>query len=160
MADKELRRMNRTELIEIIYAQQQNERQLREENEELHRQLDDKLLRLEKAGSIAEAALSLNHIFEDAEAAAQQYLISIQQFDSEASKIISDAKQQADDIVREAEKQAQETEEKCRLMRERTEKDIQRMQAVFIKDMKSTLEKYPGLAERMSDDAENRKTGE
>lgn len=39
MADNELRRMNRTELIEIIYAQQQNERQLRDENEELHREL-------------------------------------------------------------------------------------------------------------------------
>lgn len=28
--------------------------------------LEDKHLRLEKAGSIAEAALSLNHVFEDA----------------------------------------------------------------------------------------------
>ncbi|MCD7837336.1 MAG: hypothetical protein LUG65_00290 [Clostridiales bacterium] len=77
MADKELRGMNRTELIEIIYALQQNERTLRAENEALRRQLDDKILRMEKAGSIAEAALSLNHIFEDAEAAAQQYLDSL-----------------------------------------------------------------------------------
>ncbi|MCD8142032.1 MAG: DNA repair protein [Clostridiales bacterium] len=70
--------MNRTELIEIIYALQQNERTLRTENEELRRQLEDKTIRIEKAGSIAEAALSLNHIFEDAEAAARQYLASIQ----------------------------------------------------------------------------------
>ncbi|MCD7960056.1 MAG: hypothetical protein LUF89_11470 [Ruminococcus sp.] len=66
MAEKELRRMNRTELIEIIYALQQNKKTLREENEKLRRQLKEKLLRMENAGSIAEAALSLHHIFEDA----------------------------------------------------------------------------------------------
>ncbi|MCD7884322.1 MAG: hypothetical protein LUI87_11570 [Lachnospiraceae bacterium] len=77
MAEKELRRMNRTELIEIIYALQQNGMTLQQENEELRRQLEEKTIRMEKAGSIAEAALSLNHIFEDAEAAAQQYLDSV-----------------------------------------------------------------------------------
>ncbi|MCD8378749.1 MAG: hypothetical protein LUC95_00155, partial [Lachnospiraceae bacterium] len=70
MAEKELRKMNRTELIEIIYALQQNEKSLRRENEDLHEQLEDKTIRLEKSGSIAEAALGLNHIFEDAEKAA------------------------------------------------------------------------------------------
>ncbi|MCC8045586.1 MAG: hypothetical protein LIP12_08835 [Clostridiales bacterium] len=77
MAEKELRRMNRTELIEIIYALQQNGMTLQQENEELHRQLEEKIICIENAGSIAEAALSLNHIFEDAEAAAQQYLDSV-----------------------------------------------------------------------------------
>ncbi|MCD8074681.1 MAG: hypothetical protein LUF27_06560 [Lachnospiraceae bacterium] len=77
MAEKELRKMNRTELIEIIYALQQNDKILQEETEELRRQLDDRTIRMENAGSIAEAALSLNHIFEDAEAAARQYLDSL-----------------------------------------------------------------------------------
>ncbi|MCD8022015.1 MAG: hypothetical protein LUF30_03245 [Lachnospiraceae bacterium] len=77
MAEQVLRRMKRTELIEIIYALQQNDKMLQQENEELHRQLNDKQIRIDQSGSIAEAALSLNHIFEDAEAAAQQYLESI-----------------------------------------------------------------------------------
>ncbi len=77
MAEKELRKMNRTELIEIIYALQQNEKTLRAQVEELTRQLEDKHLRLERAGSIAEAALSMNHIFEAAQAAADQYLLSV-----------------------------------------------------------------------------------
>ncbi|MCD8007817.1 MAG: hypothetical protein LUF68_02600, partial [Clostridiales bacterium] len=98
MADKELRKMNRTELIEIIYALQQNERALREENETLRTQLDDKLLRIEKAGSIAEAALSLNRIFEDAEQAAQQYLASIQKANDTAEQILEDARREADAI--------------------------------------------------------------
>ncbi len=46
MADKELRKMNRVEMIEIIYALQQNQRALREENEDLRRQLEDRRLRM------------------------------------------------------------------------------------------------------------------
>lgn len=86
MAEKELRKMSRTELIEIIYALQQNEKTLREENKELCRQLEDKTIRIENAGSIAEAALSLNRIFEDAQAAAQQYLDSVRMLGKEAAK--------------------------------------------------------------------------
>ncbi|MCD7777998.1 MAG: DNA repair protein [Clostridiales bacterium] len=77
--EKELRKMNRTELIEIIYALQQNEKNLRTENEKLKEELNEKIIRLEQAGSIAEAALSLNRIFEDAQAAAEQYLYSVKE---------------------------------------------------------------------------------
>ncbi len=86
MAHKELRRMNRTELIEIIYALQQNEDLLRQENESLRRQLEDRQIRMEKAGSIAEAALSLQHLFETAQAAADQYLLSIKAQQEENSE--------------------------------------------------------------------------
>ncbi len=79
MADKELRHMSRTELIEIIYAVQQEEQLLRMENEELKKRLEDRQIRIEEAGSIAEAALSLNHIFEEAQTAAEQYLLSVQE---------------------------------------------------------------------------------
>ncbi len=77
--EKELRKMNRTELIEIIYVLQQNEKTLRRENEELKEMLKEKTIRIAEAGSIAEAALSLNRIFEDAQAAAEQYLHSVRE---------------------------------------------------------------------------------
>ncbi|MCD7919611.1 MAG: DNA repair protein [Clostridiales bacterium] len=99
MADKELRKMSRTELIEIIYALQQNERALRAENEDLHRRLEDKTIRIENAGSIAEAALSLNRIFEDAQAAAQQYLASVQAANGTAEEILAQARRRADELL-------------------------------------------------------------
>lgn len=99
MADKELRKMSRTELIEIIYALQQNEKSLRMQNEELRRQLEDKTIRIENAGSIAEAAMGLNHIFEDAESAARQYLDSIQAANRTADEIIAEAQQKAEEIL-------------------------------------------------------------
>ena len=77
MAEKELRRMSREELVEIIYAMQQSQHQLEQQNEELRTRLDDRTLKWEQAGSLAEAALSLNHVFEDAQAAADQYLASL-----------------------------------------------------------------------------------
>lgn len=64
MAERELRRMNRMELIEIIYALKQHEEELEQQNAKLRRQLADRTLRLEQVGSIAEAALSLNRVFE------------------------------------------------------------------------------------------------
>lgn len=77
MAERELRRMSRTELIEIIYALKQHEEELKRRNAELEQKLADRTLRLERAGSIAEAALELNHVFEAAQAAADAYLDSV-----------------------------------------------------------------------------------
>lgn len=73
MAEKELRRMSREELVEIIYAMQQSQHQLEQQNEELRARLDERTLKWEQAGSLAEAALSLNHVFEDAQAAADPF---------------------------------------------------------------------------------------
>lgn len=42
MAQKELRRMNRVELIEIIYALEQNEEELKQENQELRKKLEER----------------------------------------------------------------------------------------------------------------------
>ena len=72
MADRELRRMHRAELIEIIYALKQSEDQLKAQNAALTAQLQDRQLRLESAGSIAQAALELNNVFAAAQAAARK----------------------------------------------------------------------------------------
>lgn len=76
MAEKELRRMSRPELIEIIYALKSNEESL-QKNAHLEEQLNDRTIQISEAGSIAEAALQLNDIFSTAQAAADDYLTSI-----------------------------------------------------------------------------------
>ncbi|MCD7752902.1 MAG: hypothetical protein LUI10_14410 [Lachnospiraceae bacterium] len=140
MAEKELRKMNRTELIEIIYALQQNEKSLRQENEDLHEQLEDKIIRMEQAGSIAEAALSLNHIFEDAEEAARQYLNSVQAargpVEEQAQEILAGASQRAESILADASQQAgdllkaaKEKEERADALIRQTEEECQAKRA-------------------------------
>ncbi len=98
--------MNRTELIEIIYALQQNEKSLRAENEALTRRLEDRNIRIEQAGSIAEAALSLNHIFEDAQNAAEQYRFSLQSAYGQADEIVEQARSEAEQILTQARTEA------------------------------------------------------
>ena len=78
MTDRELRRLGRGDLIEILYQYQRREQQLEEQNAELRRRLEERSIRIEQAGSIAEAALSLNRVFESAQAAADQYLEEVQ----------------------------------------------------------------------------------
>ncbi len=77
MAEKELRKMNRAELIEIIYALQQREQSLQQQIASLEKQLTEKKIVLKEAGNIAEAALRLNDIFASAQAAADQYVRSV-----------------------------------------------------------------------------------
>ncbi len=77
MTEKELRRMGRRELIEIIAALKKTELELRSRLEQAQSQLADRRILISEAGSIAEAALSLNGVFEAAQAAADGYLQSV-----------------------------------------------------------------------------------
>lgn len=77
MTDKELKRLKRVDLLELLLAQSRENDRLRAELEETRRKLDAKELVLEQAGSIAEAALRLNKVFETAQAAADQYILSV-----------------------------------------------------------------------------------
>lgn len=103
MQDNELRHMGRADLIEIIYEYQTREQQLLEENEALRSQLEDRRLKLEKAGSIAEASLAVHHVFEQAQAAADQYLEEIRLAHAQAEKIVENAKLEAAQIKQQAE---------------------------------------------------------
>ncbi len=71
MTTKELRRMSRSRLLQLLIAQM-------EENQRLRRQLDNRQLVIETSGSLAEAALKISGVFEAADAAAQIYLESVE----------------------------------------------------------------------------------
>ena len=107
MAGKELRHMSRGELIDVIYALKKQQEELAAENEELRQQLSQRELKLQKAGSIAEAAMSLNQVFEAAQQAADQYLQSVY-------ANCGDAEEMAKGILADANAQAQNTLEQAR----------------------------------------------
>jgi hypothetical protein len=78
MTDKELRKLSRLELIEMLLEQSRHVAVLKEQLAEAEEKLKNREILLNEAGNIAEAALRLNHIFEDAQAASEQYLQGIQ----------------------------------------------------------------------------------
>ena len=73
MTEKELRHLSRSELLEMLIAQTAENDQLKNRLEQAEAQFRDRRIAIDKAGSLAEAALSLNGVFQAAEAAAQQY---------------------------------------------------------------------------------------
>lgn len=81
MTEKELKRLSRAELLELLLEQVEENEALRAEIADLKGQLEDRVIKIENAGSIAEAALRLNGVFEAAEAAAKQYVDSLKELE-------------------------------------------------------------------------------
>ncbi len=77
MTDKELRRLSRSELLEMLIAQMQENEKLKQSLEEANAALSNRRIVIEQAGTMAEAALRLNGVFEAADEAARQYLENI-----------------------------------------------------------------------------------
>ena len=117
MTDKELKRLGRAELIDIIYELQKQSEEKDAQMQKMQTALDERTLRISKAGSIAEAAISVNGVFEAAQAAADQYLLSLKaaaanterllaEAEEKRQKILSDAEVLAAGMIRKAEEQA------------------------------------------------------
>ena len=103
MISKEMNKLSRRELVDIIYQMKKNEQQMQEEITVLQKTLQDKRIRLSEAGSIAEAALDITKMFSVAQNTADLYLHEIAcmkaDAENECKKMIEDAKKQAKDIL-------------------------------------------------------------
>jgi len=104
--EKELKKMSRSELLEILIAQAEENKELKIRLQRAEKLLGERKIALENAGSIAEAALKLNGVFEAAEEAAKQYLENVRFLNDRAESIYKseeeDARRQADSIIAEA----------------------------------------------------------
>lgn len=83
---KKIKKLKRIDLLEILLAQSKRIDELEEELAETKRQLLSKKIRIREIGTLAEASLQLNHIFEDADAAARQYLHNIRRLNRMAER--------------------------------------------------------------------------
>ena len=106
MTDKEFKRLRRSDLIAILYEYQKREKMLNEEIAALKAQLESREMKISEAGSIAEAAVKLNALFETAQKTADDYIAQIQlKYDKEIREA---AEQRAEEIIRNAQAKAEE----------------------------------------------------
>ena len=77
MTEKELLKLKRSELLEIMLAQSREIDSLREQLEEANAKVEDRELRLKDCGSIAEASLRLTNIFTEAQKAVDLYVENV-----------------------------------------------------------------------------------
>ena len=84
MTEKELRRLSRRELLEMLITRTMENERLTEELQQARKELSDRKFIQEHTGSMAEAALQLNGVFEAADRAAKQYLENIRRMAEES----------------------------------------------------------------------------
>ena len=106
MIGKELKKLSRRELVDIIYQLKKNEQEKQEEIAALEEALQDKRIRISVAGSIAEAAADITRVFSVAQRTADLYLNEIaamkEDTEKECAKMLEDARKQAEKILAEA----------------------------------------------------------
>ena len=83
MTNKELKKLTRAELLEMLLIQSREKQKLEEELAEARKELSEKEIRIAESGSVAEAALKLSGVFEAAQRAADQYLENIKNREAE-----------------------------------------------------------------------------
>lgn len=80
---KDLRKLTKTELLQIIYEQEKQIETLNNKINDLNKKLEDKTIEIQNAGSIAEASLKINKIFEQAQKVADEYVENVKKMNNQ-----------------------------------------------------------------------------
>lgn len=119
MTENDLKKLGKNELLEMLEYQRAETHRLEEENINLRKKLEKRRIAIEESGSIAEASLKINKVFEAAQAAADEYLENLRINNSRKEELVV----QAESLAREKVTQMiSEADERCRAMEEETER--------------------------------------
>lgn len=138
VVDKTLQKLKRAEILELLLEQSRNNDSLKLQLEEktavigeLKKQLTDRKIDIQNAGTIAEASFKLNGVFDAADKAAQQYLENLQELYRKEHELYS-VKEAA--VENRCSALLQATHERCEFMKEDAQKKCEELMA-------STLQK-------------------
>jgi hypothetical protein len=144
MTDNEIRHLGKTELLSILRDQEAELEQLRTQIARLQSQQKARIIQMEECGSIAEASLQINQVFQVAQASADQYLASIRQKKADAEKAANRVETEANER---SEAQIRATELKCRQM----EAESQRKSIAYWDALQLQLEQFYSSHEGLKD---------
>jgi cell division septum initiation protein DivIVA len=115
MAKDDLKKLGRAELLQLLLEVEEENERLQQQVDELKSQLEDRRIRVEKCGNLAEASLELNGIFAAAQAACEQYVENIQDHSAH--------------LEEHCRRMERETEERCRTQEKQTAAKCEKMLA-------------------------------
>lgn len=134
MKEKELRKLSRRELLELLLEMSTANGEMRLRISEMEAELEKKQIVAERCGSIAAAALEINHVFEAADAAAKQYVESVRML-SEGSMIEQlerEAREKSDELIARTEtlcrQKLEDADRCCRDWRQKTSEECKAME--------------------------------
>lgn len=153
MTDKELKKLSRKDLLYMLVSQGKELQELREKYAKAEAALEDRSIQLEKAGSIAEASLQMNGIFEAAEAACQQYVENVARLSRKQDEICAQreaqSRKQAQEILEEAQEQREamirEAKAQCAEMLKQAEKESKERQDEVLRKLSVFLDTHQDL---------------
>lgn len=120
MTDKEVRKLNRTDLLKLLIEQTEENERLTARLSKLEQELSRRTIVLENSGSIAEAAMSLSDIFTQAQDTANRYLESIQYKQAQLDEMLAQAQKKQEETAAACARQEEQTRQRCRQLEEKT----------------------------------------
>ena len=100
MTEKELRKLNRYQLLELLLLQTERVEELEKKITDLEEQLRERESGCAELGSLAEEAMKLSGMFDDAQKAADLYINAARR---QAAAILKEANRKAATVLRDAE---------------------------------------------------------
>lgn len=80
MTDNELKRLSRTELLRLLVNQMRRNKELEAQLEEANMKLQQREIDIAECGTLAEAAMRMNGLFEQADKAVKDYIYNVMRY--------------------------------------------------------------------------------
>lgn len=167
MDSKELRKLSRADLIEILIDQSIEMQSLREKLNKVEAAQERRAMAIDKSGSLAEASLKVSGIFEAAEEACREYTENIK-FLSERQEEISarleeESRRKAEQMLEETrircEKMESAAKVACAEMTEKAKANAQRYWDELVAKLDAYYDAHAGLRELLAKAEASRKAG-
>lgn len=136
MKGKEIKHLSRGELLELLIAERRRNTALENELKQAKERLEDREIKIQRAGTLAEAALNINDVLAAADAAARQYLENVKHMDFSAQD--------------ESERLRRATERRCQEMVEKAQREANAYWESVKKRIELLVADYPQLRSALS----------
>lgn len=107
MTNKELKKLSRADLLELLLVQTRESERLKKKLLAAEKELEERQMRMSTVGTLAEAMVEVNGVMAAAQAAADQYLENIAAMEAET-------RQKCDQMLQAAQAEAQRILEEAR----------------------------------------------
>ncbi len=99
--------LSKNEMMMVMHDQEQEIERLKAKVSELQATIDNYEIKVEEAGTLAEASAQINNLFEAAQATVETYIENMKKRAEKSEEILADVQKQAEGIISEAEAVAQ-----------------------------------------------------
>lgn len=138
MNEKAMKKLGRSELLQLLIEYTQENEEMREKMDAMSAELDSvknqlkvRAIAIENAGSLAEAMVQINGMFDAAQKTADQYLENIERMQAEQEKTSAERLRETNKKCIELEKEAKE---RCRAMEAEAQRRCEELLAASERD--------------------------